>query len=73
MQTYAHDQGMDLKSIKMLSMQVLPPDNVTANSTATQSSGGGGGGLDLATIGKGIGAIPPAAPWHVGLLSEVFV
>lgn len=58
MQTYGHDQGMDLKSIKMLSMQVLPVDNSTANSTAVQSSGGGGGGLDLATIGKGIGAVP---------------
>lgn len=59
-QTYVHNQGTDLRSIRMLSLQVMSPDNVTANSTANPgaSQSSGGGGIDLATIGKGIGAVP---------------
>ena len=61
-QSYAHDQGMEIRNITLLSMQVSAPNNTAIDSTAAAAasggSGGGGGSVDLATIGKGIGGPP---------------
>ena len=61
-QSYAHDQGMEIRNITLLSMQVSAPNNTAIDSTAAAAASGGGGGgggsVDLATIGKGIGGPP---------------